>query len=51
MVEAKDRSLELTAALPGGALWGEMKENAKLASAQPERKGGMQTPIALTLSR
>ena len=42
LVEAKDRSLELTAALPGGELWGEMKENAKLASAHPERKGGMQ---------
>lgn len=42
LVEAKDRSLELTAALPGGALWSEMKENARLASKHPARKGGMQ---------
>lgn len=42
LIEAKDRSLELTAALPGGALWREMKENARLASAHPDRKGGMQ---------
>lgn len=31
--EARDRVLELTLALPGGALWSEMKENAQLASA------------------
>jgi hypothetical protein len=42
LIEAKDRSLELTAALPGGALWSEMKENARLASMHPDRKGGMQ---------
>lgn len=30
--EARDRVLELTLALPGGALWSEMKENAELAS-------------------
>jgi hypothetical protein len=38
LVEAKDRTVELTAAVPGGALWGEMKENARLASAA---RGGM----------
>jgi hypothetical protein len=30
--EARDRVLELTLARPGSALWGEMKENARLAS-------------------
>ena len=38
VVEAKDRTIELTAAVPGGALWREMKENARLASAE---EGGM----------
>jgi papain like protease len=33
LVEAKDRTVELTAAVPGGVLWREMKENARLASA------------------
>jgi hypothetical protein len=42
LIEAKDRSLELTAARPGGELWREMKENARLASAHPDRVGGMQ---------
>lgn len=36
LVEAKDRSLELTAAGPGGALWREMKENARLSSEHRE---------------
>lgn len=35
--EARDRVLELTLAYPGTKLWGEMKENARLAS---ERKTG-----------
>jgi len=30
--EARDRVLELTLAYPGGKLWGEMQENARLAS-------------------
>jgi hypothetical protein len=30
--EARDRILELTVAYPGGKLWGEMKQNARLAS-------------------
>ncbi len=36
LVEAKDRSLELTLALPGGALWREMKENAGLSAVGPD---------------
>ena len=39
LVEAKDRSIELTAAAPGTHLWKEMKENAALASENAE--GGM----------
>jgi hypothetical protein len=35
--EARDRVLELTLARPGGSLWSEMKENARLAS---ERDAG-----------
>lgn len=31
LIEAKDRTIELTAAVPGTALWREMKENAKLS--------------------
>jgi hypothetical protein len=42
LVEAKDRTFELTAAAPGSRLWKEMKENAKLASAHPDGLGGMQ---------
>jgi len=44
LVEAKDRTIELTAALPGGALWEEMKENALLASSS---RGGMAIFAAL----
>lgn len=32
-IEAKDRTIEITAAAPGRVLWDEMKENARLASA------------------
>ncbi|WP_158264806.1 C1 family peptidase [Blastopirellula marina] len=42
LIEAKDRSIELTAALPGRALWNEMKENARLASEHKYKQGGMQ---------
>ncbi|MBP7146994.1 MAG: C1 family peptidase [Acidobacteria bacterium] len=42
LVEAKDRTLELTAARPGRALWDEMKENARLASNRKDGRGGMQ---------
>jgi Papain family cysteine protease len=37
-IEAKDRTIELTAAAPGTVLWNEMKENGRLASASD---GGM----------
>src|SRR4029453_14884749 len=37
-IEAKDRTIELTAAGPGKVLWNEMKENGRLASAA---QGGM----------
>jgi hypothetical protein len=42
LIEAKDRTFELTAARPGSALWAEMKENARLASEHPDGRGGMQ---------
>lgn len=38
LMEARDRTIELTVSRPGAALWSEMKENAQLASA---RAGGM----------
>ena len=41
LIEAKDRTFELTAAGPGSALWSEMKENARLASKHPAHEGGM----------
>ena len=41
-LEVRDRTFELTAAAPGGALWREMKENARLSSQHPRRRGGMQ---------
>jgi hypothetical protein len=40
--EARDRVLELTLAKPAGALWGEMKENAELASHHRAGRGAMQ---------
>jgi N-acetyl-anhydromuramyl-L-alanine amidase AmpD len=42
LLDAKDRTLELTVARAGGALWGEMKENAKLASEHPDGRGAIQ---------
>ena len=35
LIEAKDRSFELTVSAPGTKLWREMKENARLASGIP----------------
>ena len=32
LIEAKDRTLELTVSRPGTAMWNEMKENARLTS-------------------
>jgi hypothetical protein len=42
LVEAKDWTLELTAAAPGSALWREMKENARMSSEHPDKRGAMQ---------
>lgn len=42
LVEAKDRTFELTVSRAGSALWREMKENARLASQRADRRGGMQ---------
>ena len=42
LTEAKDRSLELTLARAGRALWNEMKENAELASNRRDRQGAVQ---------
>jgi hypothetical protein len=42
LVEAKDRTFELTTARAGGALWGEMKRNAMLASTHSPEIGAMQ---------
>lgn len=42
LLEARDWTLELTAAAPGSALWREMKENARLSSEHPDGRGGMQ---------
>jgi len=39
LVEAKDRTFELTVARPGTAMWNEMKDNARLAS--ESAKGAM----------
>ena len=42
LYEAKDRTMELTVSRPGTALWREMKENARIASRHPRKKGGME---------
>jgi len=42
LTEAKDRVLELTLARSGNRLWGEMKENAQLASEHPHKQGAIQ---------
>ncbi|HEX7978506.1 MAG TPA: C1 family peptidase [Gemmatimonadaceae bacterium] len=42
LLEARDRTIELTTAKLGGALWGEMKQNAALASERPKHDGAMQ---------
>lgn len=42
LTEAKDRVLELTLARAGNRLWGEMKENARLASDHPHNLGAIQ---------
>jgi hypothetical protein len=42
LTEAKDRVLELTLARAGNRLWGEMKENAQLASKHAHNQGAIQ---------
>ena len=42
VLEARDLTLELTTAVPGGALWRKMKDNARLSSDRPDGKGGME---------
>lgn len=42
LIEAKDRTFEITTAKAGRALWSEMKENARRSSDRPDNKGGMQ---------
>jgi len=46
IAEAKDRTFELTVSRPGTAMWDEMKENARLASARPDQRGAMQVLVA-----
>jgi hypothetical protein len=46
LIEAKDRTFELTVARAGTAIWNEMKENAQLASNRKDRDGGMQIVAA-----
>jgi hypothetical protein len=42
LTEARDRALELTLARAGFRMWGEMKENAQLASEHAHDKGAIQ---------
>jgi hypothetical protein len=42
LLEARDRTIELTTAKLGGAMWSEMKENAALASGRASGDGAMQ---------
>ena len=42
LVEAKDRTFELTTARTGAALWGDMKRNAMLSSTHAQNIGAMQ---------
>jgi hypothetical protein len=42
LIEAKDRTFELTVSRPGTALWNEMKENARGASRNAAENGVMQ---------
>jgi hypothetical protein len=42
LLEARDRSVELTVAKPGTAFWSTMKENARLLSSDSKGLGGLQ---------
>lgn len=50
LVEARDRTLELTVAAAGTAVWSEMKENARLSSEHPDGKGAMQLLVQYALA-
>ena len=50
LVEARDRTLELTVAAAGTALWSEMKENARLSSQHPDGIGAMQLLVQYALA-
>lgn len=45
LVDARDRTFELTVSRAGTALWDEMKENARLGSGRADGKGAMQLLI------
>ncbi len=46
LIEAKDRTFELTVSRPGTAMWNEMKENARLASERSDERGAIQIVVA-----
>jgi len=50
LVEARDRTLELTVASLGTAVWSEMKENARLSSQHPDGVGAMQLLMQYALA-
>lgn len=45
LLEARDRSVELTVARPGTAFWSTMKENARLLSNHQKGLGGLQLAV------
>ena len=42
LIEAKDRTFELTVSRPGTSMWNEMKENARLTSERNDERGAIQ---------
>jgi hypothetical protein len=50
LLEARDRTLELTVAALGTAVWSEMKENARLSSQHPDGIGAMQLLVKQALA-
>jgi predicted alpha/beta hydrolase family esterase len=46
LVEAKDRTFELTVSRPGTAMWDKMKENARLVSERDDERGVIQLLVA-----
>jgi hypothetical protein len=51
VLEAWDRTLELTVALPGSAMWGEMKKNAGLSSNHPKNDQGQEVGAMQIVTR